>query len=604
MRRRRIGQVAGSFPRDACFARFALVLPHFASLFIVAGAYGQIVDPMPGRPAFVQPGGSLRVVLADDVITQPAVSLIDEFNDRAAIPLLVNQSSGEMPGVIFANVPEGTPRGVYTLRVRANDATYERQHAVSVMRSRTCLRILQLPGPMIGGLFSESAPWRIVDEINLLAPDAIVIAGGFVDPLAEDESAQWAELSDWLRRIRAPLIAAIGGRDDILRFSESLAPSAIGVVRIGPFDIATINNTDSNSLLHDAEQRAWLANYLNANTKRPRIVVSELACDDAGTLQTGMKPLLWLTDVGSEDSRDAASFASDHPAIADSAFLFDVCLAGNANAEPAAESKRAYKFGSLRMRVESIGNSSPAAVTIWNSSLTDHRGLEVVLRVPKRGATRPWVVGGRLTQLVDFGDHWDCTIATDSPAKSRIRVVAGTGTKPPELDIRATIRAAGAEFQSALQQRAAWQDIAEVTISNRNPSEQSVTPTVFVDDQPVRYRVAATAGPNAWGYALTIPPRENAVLQVTARKRLCATTAHDHEIVVYPAGRLSFAPARKRISCPIRALVPAQTADTTMQKKNAVPVQDASSQRDAFTPIDFRVRVSGAADKRQPRDRP
>ncbi|MGE3181876.1 MAG: metallophosphoesterase [Phycisphaerae bacterium] len=591
----------------------------FAALSCPFIAATQVVDPAPGRPAFVAPGSTLRVIVAEELPAPVRCALVADSLPRATIPLTAEAADSTGPEFRL-HLPPHVPTGVYGLRIESGTTRYESTSCVSVCRITDKLRVLQIPGPMIGDLLQPTLDWKLNDEINLLAPDVVVICGNYVDPLHEDADAAWQEFTEWLRRLDVPVIAAFGPRDDITAYSRYLAPGSLGCIAVGPFSFMTINDSTAAPLQGDENQMNWLRTVLHTRSAANNFLISDsIHPTTSKTIEKILDskegaavPLVWIANREIAEADGMGAVARDRlqrqksqrnsiqtVVLPDSRDRFQQSFNilecahndGETTNRPLIRQTE-YHPGSLVLRRDATADApqASAAATIWNRSHTARSDLRLHLQVQKTTAEHPWVIGGRLVQLADHGSFWNCTIRFDVAPDSRTRVVAGVGSQPAHAALRVEIHESK-QADATSNNPDPSRRFATVRVTNGAREAITIRPEARIDQEPARYGVATIATAPAWGYEISLDTNESTDLIIDPSHLSCPRESHTHRLQVFASGQRTALPAIAEIPCGLSQ--PSRANSATFDALRSLYEQEAlvpPHPNDA--PIPFRVRVA------------
>lgn len=533
-------------------------------LFLISGAHATtIVYPSPGRPVFVEPGGSFVATVqfgeAPDEVQARLVS------DR---PFSYEQPVDLRPELVKAGVvrvtvvvPDDVAERTYDLELRSKGSRLATaRHSVAVRRLGRRIRIVHLSDMNIGDVGAPEFDTRLIDEINLLAPTLIVATGDLLDATHPDLRRGWGMLSRSLSRFDAPVLAACGDHDALPYYAEYLAPSPVGAIDVGRYRGLVLYDTPAAPISADTAQVDWVVSKLADQKPELTFVVAHDACPNllshwqrqgalermirdarlgiwfAGgssdwdgreyrTLIAAAEPLLYVrTHESSSATCGGASGVSHYRVLdleGDRAILYgpdtDSGLPGS------------IAVGRLRMRFdgENNGTQQRVALKVVNTLPFRMNHLGGTVLVDRAGDARPWCHGARITRLVNLGTMWECHVAFDVPDKGSLRALVGTGPEPdlPTLGVRFELpnrvsarptRHGDVRFASDGTDLRVDPTSCRglVYIENRGDAVVETTPIVRLDGQSVAYRVANSDGPFASAYELRLAPREAFALQL------------------------------------------------------------------------------------------
>lgn len=505
-----------------------------------------LLSPTQGRPAFVAPGGTLRVVLANPGSQPPTFRLatrrypVQRFDLRVASSSPLPDGAGQ---AFDLQVDAGVPWQTYDLELAAQTQSIVAHHAVAVGEIRDRLRIVHLADLNIGDPGAPEPDPRLIDEVNLVAPTLIVATGNFVDALHADARRGWEQVAEWLASFDAPVVAACGPDDDLAYFGQYLAPGAVGSVYAGAYRCAVLYDVPQDPLADDAAQRAWIEQTLRepaptlliSNAPRPGLLYAWQA-DGVLTerIHTG-HVMLWLS--GGHTDWDGSEFADILGAAAPLRYVRThqssaatcggasgrahyrvidlggerVAIFGDEAEKLGGVAPASIAAGHLRVRYHSANDGSQPAVAAEVTSSLPYPLLGARLRLLLKGTGVPWCQGGNLERFISAGDVTVCSVRVDLPEKSSVQVRAGLGPAPAaavqvEFNIPhyvvvgpPTARAAGDAAPTAATP-------AEVRIVNPAGAPLELTPIVRLDGDVVPYRVAGEDGPLASACRVRLAP--------------------------------------------------------------------------------------------------
>lgn len=525
-------------------------------VFAAAATPPAIIAPTQGRPVFVTPGGRLEVtVTAGDVgDATPSFKLVSRHPFVHEVPLVPDSADapGPAPAVCALPIPADIPQQTYDLVVTWGDASTTAPHAVAVQQVGRRVRLVHLSNFNVGSVAAPDFDQRLVAEVNLLAPTLLIVTGDVLDATHPDPDAGWRDFAAYLAAFDAPAVVACGDHDDLSRYSKYMAPSPVGAVTVGGYEIVVLYDLPARPISDDVDQIQWVESHFGQRGPDVRIMVSH---DDrpnllaywqaANTLEREIsagRVGLWF--VGGHRDWDGEQYAAllgaaprllylrthqastataggaegiSHYRIVDLAGL-DVSLPG---LDPAARVAPSLTVGKLQL--DTTGNATPttptARVTAANLHAFTLDDLETTVAVAKQGTTQPSVRGATLVGLVDVGTEWFCRVRFDLPDKASRRIVVGydaTGT-PDDVQVRfegpsvLTIAEGGDAADTVYVRAADWPGTIE--LENRGAETRVVSPLIRLDGETLAYRVVAQPGPFAVQYRLRLAPGATLALQ-------------------------------------------------------------------------------------------
>lgn len=543
-----------------------------------------LVTPTQGRPAFVEPGGVLRVVAQ-----LPAESR------ETTVELVARDAPGHchaLRGALVADDPAGgsvagdlavppeIPEQTYDLVIRWPGGTLLGRHAVAVRRIGRRIRLVHLSNMNVGEIGTPAFDMRLVDEVNLLGPTLIVTTGDYLDATHPDPERGWRELSEFLAQFDAPTLAACGDHDDVACYSRTLAPSPVGAIRVGPYTGLAIYDLPTHPVTDDPAQAEWVEQQLGGGGHRLAFIVAHDECPNLlrlwarrGTLDQMVRAgrlglwfsgghrdwdgreyrsivdaaghMLYLrTDQSSGSTRDGATGVS-HYRVLD----LDGERAIQYGRRTDTRVHASIPVGQLQLEWDGPNDGSRTRVGLTAVSALPFRLDRLTARavVRKHGGVRPWCCGARLERVAELEQVWICWLTFDLPDKGMLHAVVGTDTPPAEPSVTVHFvvpqglvlkeRASGDGVTYATA--GAWFGAAQ--LQNVGQAAVEVTPLVRLDGSPIGYRVVEEAGPVATAYRLRLAPRQVLTLQLDLSAVRVAPGRR--ELQVYLQGGASQVPA-------------------------------------------------------------
>ena len=537
-----------------------LVAASFCALALAAEpADDRILAPTLGRPTFVQPGGQLSVTAYAPAAVDPVVfELVAPTAPTHRHTLIAPEAAASQ---LIAGQPlslsltDDVPHGTYDLELRTGATRLVSRHCVAVWQPATRIRLVHLSNMNVGEPNAPDFDWRLVDEVNLVAPTLIVATGDFLDAMHADHEAGWERLTDFLTRFDAPALVACGDHDDLDLYSRHIAPSPVGDVTVGYTRGVVLFDVPRRPIAADSEQVNWLERTLAVpGDDRPTFIVSH---DESPNLlriwqSRGELPgMLKSTRVGvwfagGHEDWDGVEYRELIDAATPMAYVRThqsstatcggaegishyrvVDLDGGSVWLPgpdggSAQAPPSIPVGRLQTNFDqpNDGTRDEVALTAVNNHPFRLDGLAVRILLRREGPARPWCVGARLESAVGIGHCWDCRVRFDLPEKAALRAVVGTGPAPaePQIDVMfdsdlqlpLTRRAAG----DGLSYLAADSTLALVHLRNQATEPADVTPLLRLDGQTLCYTLLDEPGPLATAYRLRIAPGRTLTLQV------------------------------------------------------------------------------------------
>ncbi|MFQ5806319.1 MAG: metallophosphoesterase family protein [Phycisphaerae bacterium] len=515
--------------------------------------------PTLGRPAFVEPGGTLQVVARI-----PKARGTVEFDlVRDGSPQQRHRLECESDAVerltagqpLHLKVPSTVPRQTYDLEIRYNGKRLLGRHCVAVGHVGRVLRLVHLGNMNVGDVGAPHFDQRLIDEINLVAPTLIVATGDFLDATHVDPPVGWRQLVDYLTRFDAPLVMACGDHDDIELYSRHVASSPIGLIDVGPHRGLVLFDQPLAPIHNDAEQLRWAERVLaRAGFDGMTIVVTHDDCPnllrywrEQGTLTRMIRtgriglwlagghrdwddrafseligdagPMVYLrTHQSSAAPREGATGIS-HYRIVDVADD-RVILPGETPAS--SDTPPSTPVGYLRATFDGPNDGSETGLgfSVVNNLPYRLDGLALRLQLRKLGGQTPWCHGARLEQVIDLGTVWECRVRFDLPDKGGLHAAAGSGPPPVRsavdvhFDAGSTFRFRRHLTRQGLTYLALKSDSPVVHVQNSGDDVVAISPLVRLDGDPVAYRPLDGDARFATAYRLRLQPGETAGLQL------------------------------------------------------------------------------------------
>lgn len=430
-------------------------------------APARILSPTLGRPIFVEPGGLCEMMCSGPVSSGGAAALLRRSTDRELTLELTPATQADRgdQNVLAFTTPREALEGVYDLELTDGDTTFTSPHSVAIRKDRGALRVVHLSNMNIGDALAPMPPFALVDEVNLVGPDLIVATGDYLDATHPSPEEGWTRLVEFFRRFDAPLLLACGDHDDLRYYGEWVAPSPIGVTRIGRWQFLTLYDHPSAPITQDSDQVRWVESVLSHEGADLRFMVSH---DDFPGL------LAYWRDQGNlakwiDSGRIGAWFTGGHNDWNGREYAAIFKAAGpmlyvrTAQSSPAlregSSGKTRYRWiditgqhvnfpngdgaESLPPSIESGGlrlirhepEGGVARFTVQNFHPFPIRDLALKARLPV-STTPLWTVGARIAQEATVGDYRLVTLHCDAPARGAVGVQVGSGDAPAERAVQ------------------------------------------------------------------------------------------------------------------------------------------------------------------------
>ena len=519
----------------------------------------RLFAPTVGRPVFVEPGGTFQLVghvpdagatVTFDLVPsgQPQPRYRLEAEPGAASRLAASQP-------VQLTVPRAVPPRTFDLVVNCGGPRLLSRHCVAVGHVGRWLRLVHLSNMNIGDAGAPEFDWRLIDEVNLVGPTLIVATGDFLDVTHPNPSAGWRELVEYLTHFDAPILIACGDHDDMELYSRHVAPSPVGLVRVGRhrgllladqprapidrdaeqlqwvervlgspgFDGLTfvVTHDDSPNLLRYWQQQGTLTRMIRAG--RVGLWFAAGHCDWDGrayrNLIDAAAPMAYLrTHQSSSAPRSGASGIS-HYRIVD---IVDdrVFLPGEAPQSSDHPPSTPVGYLSAILDGPNDGSRSQLSLSAVNNLPYHLNRLALTLRLRKLAEHKPWCHGARLERVVDHGQLWECRVRFDLPDKGSLRALVGSGREPPvsnatvEFEVGRTLRFRRSATPDGLTFLSLTNTPPVVHLQNGGIAAVEVSPLVRLDGDPLAYRPRGEESCFATAYRLRLGPGETISLQL------------------------------------------------------------------------------------------
>lgn len=422
------------------------ILRGAALLVLVSGAVAQsalpeidaddsdaprIVSPSLGRPVFVEPGGEFELMLHP----VPAAGALQAQLSRGGVRRALRLVSADGPTVRFQVDPDCAPR-THDLEVVYDGQALRAAHCVAVWHRSERIRLVQLCNPPPPG---DAAARALADAVNLLAPSLVLLAG-------TPDPTNWERLSNLVQNFEAPVLIALGPRDDLAGYSAAIAASPVGAVELGSYRGLVLCDHANAPLESDLAQVRWLEQLLARGSAgamtfaisygaRPSLL---RLWKEHGVLERAVRRGrlgLWLTgEARAESAAEREIAAAARPLLLSSAPLelgrlpslrvvdiehgrVRLPLAGEHPGTPLAIAP-----SQLSMQIERAGSEALIEASSGLPGALD--GLALWIQIEKSPAGRaPNCRGARLEEIIDAGAHWECRIGFDLPAAGRMQAL-------------------------------------------------------------------------------------------------------------------------------------------------------------------------------------
>jgi hypothetical protein len=545
-----------------------------------------LLSPTLGRPVFAEPGATVEILVQiPDATGTVAIRLIS--NSLPQIQYLLAPPADAATAVtagtpLLVQVPADVPERTYDVEITSGAARLLGRHCVAIKRLGTQIRIVHLSNMNIGDLAAPDFDERLIDEVNVVAPDLIVASGDFVDRTAAGAEAIWERLPEFFSRFDAPAFIACGDHDDPQEYALHVAPNPIGTVEVGFLRGFAIYDRPTRPISDDSGQQQWLEHGLAAagdqrlkfivtHDDRPNLLLNWQKRGVLADMISGARLGLWLagghrdwdgveyadiiheaapllyvrTHQSSSSTLDGAGGVS-HFRVLD---ITDerVAAPGWNLSETGAPSSLAVGRLSCLTSGRNDGTEGSVAVNVVNNHpfRIDHLQARVLLAGGPEA--RPWCLGAELISAQFIGDKWECRVGFNLPDKGAAQALVGTGATPilPTWKVRfelpAVLRLAQQKSPEGLSYAAAGNVNALIYLTNTGAAAADVTPLLRLDGDTLSYKVVEETGPPAAAYALHIPPQGSVTLQPDLSALRAA--AGRRELQVYMKGLPAWTPA-------------------------------------------------------------
>ena len=510
-----------------------------------------ILDPTQGHPLILRPGESFRFLMRLGPGLGGNVTVFLRHG-RVETLTVALAAAGEM--TIFQEryataelrLPTQTPTGIYDLVLASPSRSVVARHSIKVVDEfKPRFRFVHLSDMTVDDPSAPVFDDRLVEEINLLAPEFIVATGDYTAwGRALDDPTTWPRVLAFFARFDAPVYMVCGELDHQASFTEYVAQSPVGTFDYGRYHGILLMDHAAHPL--DRDQLDFLRRDLDAHTDSVFTIIA-LHNDDLSFLDL-LAPRAELAEylrsrkvrliiTGGSDDWDRTEYAAKLEGLEDVHYIrtqqSSTSLRGRAtgishyrvievdgekvsyvyaNDGGAPGIEHSIPAGSLRAFVDAVGTRR-VAVNIQNALNQRFDGARLWVQVAKNGEAKPQVAGGRLVQALNAGDAWACEVAADLPDKGGLKILVSTEGKLPEpvpikasyegshdLAFRAERTKAGLSFFKSDQP-------LTITLANSGERELRTYPIVRLNGS--RLPVEADGRPD---WPITIPPGGQAIL--------------------------------------------------------------------------------------------
>lgn len=546
----------------------------------------RLLAPTFGRPVFVEPAGKLTInAQIPGTTSQPVFELVSGRLPAHRHLLSAGEDAAARLArgrFVTLTVPADVPAQTYDLEIRCGQVRLVQQHCVAVGPRPERVRLVHLSNMNIGEVGTPDFDWRLVDEVNLVAPTLIVATGDLVDSTHHDPDAAWEQAADFFCWFDAPALIACGDHDDLERYCRHAAPSPVGAIEVGAYRGVVLFDLPARTLGEDPDQVRWLEETLTtpgderitfviAHDESPNLLrewqrrgvlpemvqATRLGVWFSGghrdwdgieyrPLVDAAAPLLYVrTHQASTSTRDGADGVA-HYRVVDLVGERAVAAGIISESEALPPSIAVGKL-SVHFDGRNDGTQERVAFTAVNNLPFRLDGLSVRVWLKRREAGWPWCMGATLEEVVELGQTWECRLRFGLPDKGALRAVVASGPEPRTPDVRVYI---DAPSQLVLARHASAEGLSYVTaagapalirVQNRGASIAEVTPVVRLDGATLPYVVLDEPGPTATAYRLKMAPGRTLTLQVDLSAIRVA--AGRRELQVYLRGPADWRPA-------------------------------------------------------------
>lgn len=435
-----------------------------------------ILDPTQGRPLTLRPGEEFRFLmrLGPEVGGHVNITLRHARVPTVTPPLTaVGRLSifQQRYASVALRLPSEMPTGTYDIVVETSTGTLEARRAVRVVdRFKTRFRFVHLSDMTVGDPSAPEFDDRLVEEVNLIAPEFIVTTGDYTawGRILDDETS-WARVLDYLAGFDAPVYMVCGDQDHQESFTHYVAQSPVGSFDYGRYHGTLLLDHRFHPL--DEDQIEFLRRDLDAN--RDKIFNMIVLHNDDLSLLDQLAPRETLADylrqrkvrfiiTGGSDDWDRMENAAKLEGLDGVHYIrthqASPCLRGRATGvshyrvfevdgdevswiyrDHRAEAGVEHSIPVGRLRVFEQGSgTSRVRVQVQNALNQRFDDARLWVKVARDGGDEPVVDGGRLVQAIEAGRHWMCEVSVDLPDHGGVTVqVATDGRRAAEPRVRA-----------------------------------------------------------------------------------------------------------------------------------------------------------------------
>ena len=492
----------------------------------------RLVFPSLGRPAFLRPGETLRIV-AQIPSAAPDGELSVELRDHAGRSRKLAAAGVQAEQLAAGNtlsvrIPPNLPHGTYDLLIHTPNHTVSQPHAVCVGRFDGKLRVVHLSNLNLGGLttpLNDDQLRQLVDEVNLVSPSVIIATGDYLDSGCRDVPHGWRMLAKFFSSFDAPVILAAGDQDSMEQYSRYFAASAVGVVPIGAHRVLVLYDHPGALIENDPDQIQWIQRTLlrpgfdgvtvvASHNQRPGLLEHWRAHGELARMVHAARLGVWLSGGHRDwdgleyaDLIEAASpmiYARTHqasPAIqggADGRGHYRILdIDGDRAIQPGGgRIPPSQRLGSLHATLDGPNDGSQTQLKISAVNALPYRvnDLSQFVRLRKSGEEKPWCHGGELVQVDDRGEMWEIRVRFDLPDRGAAHIVVGVAAEPIEAALDVSF-SAPAELNftrkwtdQALAFQQAQAETVDVVVRNIAPVAARFCPIIRLDGGALAFR--------------------------------------------------------------------------------------------------------------------
>jgi hypothetical protein len=231
-----------------------------------------ILEPTQGRPRMVRAGEPFYFMFRVEKMDVPKIEvmLASSLCEDQRIKLTADGPPMAIQGnnwVTMLKAPTGTPPGTYDLLIDLGVGYQRVANAIKVIdQFKSTFRFVHLSNMNIGDPTSPEFDDRLVDEINLLAPEFILATGDFVEKgWLGDGNNQWRKVREFLGKFQAPCYVLCGDQDDPVSFTRQINPSLVGTLNYGRYHFFLMLDTCYHPIECDTSQIKALVGDLENN---------------------------------------------------------------------------------------------------------------------------------------------------------------------------------------------------------------------------------------------------------------------------------------------------------------------------------------------------